>query len=81
MHIVHEGHVRGGGWLPLVGGGDVPRDVVPEVAEGGHPGDPCFPLSLFGVVRDGAGWGVGHVGLVLTGAALGVHRPRHGVSD
>ena len=30
--IVHEGHVRGGGWLLLVGGGDVPRDVVPEVA-------------------------------------------------
>ena len=32
VQIVHEGHVRGGGWLLLVGGGDVPRDVVPEVA-------------------------------------------------
>ena len=29
VQIVHEGHVRGGGWLLLVGGGDVPRDVVP----------------------------------------------------
>ena len=27
------------------------------------------------------GGGVGHVGLVVAGAALGVHRPRHGVSD
>ena len=33
VQIVHEGHVRGGGWLLLVGGGDVPRDVVPEVAQ------------------------------------------------
>ena len=57
VQIVHEGHVRGGGWLPLVGGGDVPRDVVPEVAHGGHPGYPCFPLPLFGVVRGCAGWG------------------------
>ena len=32
VQIVHEGHVRGGGWLLLVGGGDVPRDMVPEVA-------------------------------------------------
>ena len=81
VQILHEGHVRGGGWLPLVGGGDVPRDVVPQVAQGGHPGYPCFPLPLFGVVGDGAGWGVGHVGLVVAGAALGVHQPRHEVSD
>ena len=33
VQIVHEGHVRGGGWLLVVGGGDVPRDVVPEVAQ------------------------------------------------
>ena len=32
VQIVHEGHVRAGGWLLLVGGGDVPRGVVPEVA-------------------------------------------------
>ena len=32
VQIVHEGRVRGGGWLLLVGGGDVPRHVVPEVA-------------------------------------------------
>ena len=81
VQIVHESHVRGGGWLPLVGGGDVPRDVVPEVAQGGHPGYQCFPLPLFGVVGGGAGWGAGHVGLVVAGAALGVHPPRHGVSD
>ena len=81
VQIVHEGHVRGGGWLLLVGGGDVPRDVVPEVAQGGHPGYPCFPLPLFGAVGGGVGWGVGHVGLLVAGAALGVHPPRHGVSD
>ena len=81
VQIVHEGHVRGGGWLLLVGGGDVPRDVVPEVAQGGHPGYPCFPLPLFGAVGGGTGWGVGHVGLVVAGAGLGVHPPRHGVSD
>ena len=55
VQIVHEGHVRGGGWLLVVGGGDVPRDVVPKVAQGGHPGYPCFPLPLFGVVGGGAG--------------------------
>ena len=58
VQIVHESHVRGGGWLPVVGDGDVPRDVVPEVAQGGHPGYPCFPLPLFGVsgVALGGGW-------------------------
>ena len=81
VQIVHEGHVRGGGWLPLVWGGDVPRDVVPEVAQGGHLGYPCFPLPLFGVVGGGAGWGVGHVGLAVAGAALVAVPLRHGVSD
>ena len=81
VQIVHEGHVRGGGRLPVVGGGDVPRDVEPEVAQGGHPGYPCFLLQLFGVVRGGAGWGVGHVGLAVAGAALGGVPLRHGVSD
>ena len=81
VQIVHEGHVRRGGWLLLVGGGDVSRDVVPEVAQGGHPGYPCFPLPLFGAVGGGTGWGLGHVGLVVAGVALGVLPPRHGVSD
>ena len=81
VQIVHEGHVRGGGWLLVVGGGDVPRDVVPEVAQGGHLGYPCFPLPLFGVVGAGAGWGLGHVGLAVAGAALGAVPLRHGVSD
>ena len=81
VQIVPEGHVRGGGWLPLVRGGDVPRDVVPEVAQEGHPGHACFPLPLFGVVGGGAGWGVGHVGLAVAGAALGAVPLRHGVSD
>ena len=81
MPIVHEGHVRGGGWLLVVIGGDVPRDVVPEVAQGGHPGDPCFPLPLLGVAGGGAGWGLGHVGLLVAGAALGVHLPRQGLFD
>ena len=81
VQIVHEGQVRGGGWLLVVGGGDVPRDVVPEVAQAGYPGDPCFPFPLFGVAWGGARWGLGHVELVVAGAALGVHPPRHGVSD
>ena len=55
VQIVHEGHGRGGGWLPVVGVGDVPREVVPEVAQGGHPGYQCFPLPLFGVAGGGAG--------------------------
>ena len=40
VQTVHEGHVCRGGWLLVVGGGDVPRDVVPGVAQGhlvGHP--------------------------------------------
>ena len=57
VQIVHEGHVRGEGCLLVVGGGDVPRDVVPEVAQGGHRGYPCFPLPLFGVVGGDAGGG------------------------
>ena len=81
VQIVYEGHVRGGGWLPVSGDGDVPRDVVPEVAQGGHPGYPCFLLPLFGVAGGGAGWGLGHVGLAVAGATLGVHPLRHGVSD
>ena len=81
VQIVHESHVLGGGWLPVVGGGDVPRDVVPEVAQGGRPGYPCFPLPLFGVVGGGAGWGVGQFGLGVAGAALGAVPLRNGVSD
>ena len=81
VQIVHEGHVRGGGWLPVVGAGDVPRDVVPELPQGGHRGYPCFPLPLFGVAGGGAGWGAGHVGLAVAGAALGVLSLREGVSD
>ena len=81
VQIVHEGHVRGWGWLLVVGGGDVLRDVVPEVAQGGHPGYPCFPLPLFGVSGGGTGWGVGHVVLAVAGGALGVLPLRHGVSD
>ena len=81
VQIVHESHVRGGGWLPVVGGGDVPRDVVPEVAQGGHSGYLCFPLPLFDVVGGGAGWGMGHAGLAVAGAALGAVPLRHGVSD
>ena len=45
-------HVSGGGWLPIVGDGDVARDVVPEVAQGGHTVNPC-PSFL----RHGVGWG------------------------
>ena len=71
----------GGGWLPVVGGGNVIWDVVPEVAQGGRPGYPNFALPLFGVAGGGAGWGLGHVGLAVAGAALGVLPLWHGVSD
>ena len=81
VYVVHEGHVRGGGWLLVVAGGDIARDVVPEVAQGGHPVDACLPFPRLGIGGGGAGWGVGHVGLVVAGAALGVQAPRHGVSD
>ena len=81
VQIVHEGHVRGGNWLPVVGVGDVPRDVVPAVAQAGHPGYQCFSLPLFGVAGGGAGGGVAHVGPAVAGAALGVLPLRHGLSD
>ena len=81
VYVVHEGNIRGEGWLLVVGGGDFPRDVVTEVAQAGHPGNPCFPFPLFGVPGGGAAWGVGHVGLVVPGAALGVQPPRHGLSN
>ena len=35
VYVVLEGHVRGG-WLLVVGAGDVFRDLVPEVAQRGH---------------------------------------------
>ena len=79
--VVYEGHVRGGSWLLVVGVGDVSRELVPEVAQGGHPVDPRLPFPVLGVAWGGAGWGVRHVWLVVAGAALGVHPPRHGVSD
>ena len=41
----------------------------------------AFSLPLFGVVGGGAGWGMGHVGLAVAGAALGAVPLRHGVSD
>ena len=69
VQIVHEGHVRG---EHLHAG---------SRGWGGHPGYPCFPLPLFGVAGGGAGSGVGHAGLAVAGAALGVHLLRHGVSD
>ena len=81
VYVVHQGQVRGGGWLLVVGGGDVSCDVVPEVAQGGHPVDPCLPFPRIGVAGGGAGWGMGDVGLLVAGAAPGVQPPRHGVSD
>ena len=40
-----------------------------------------FPAPTLWCCRGGVGSRVGHVGLVVAGAALGVHPPRHGVSD
>ena len=81
VYAVHEGHVRGRGWLLVVEGGDIAWDVVPEVAQGGHPVDTCLPFPRLGISRGSAGWGVGHVWLVVAGVALGVHPPRNEVSD
>ena len=44
---------RAGCWL--FGGGVVSRDLVPEVAQGGHPVNPCLPFPLLGVAEGGAG--------------------------
>ena len=81
VSVVHEGHVRGGDVLLVVGGGDVARDVVPEVAQGGHTVDQRPPFTRHDVGWGGAGWGVNHVGFVVAGAALGVNPPRLGVPD
>ena len=81
VSVVDEGHVRRGGWLPVVGGGDVAPDVVPEVAQAAHTVDPCPPFPRHGVGSGGAWCRLGHVGLVVAGAALRVDPPRLGVSD
>ena len=81
VFVVHEGHVRGGGRLLVVGGGDVARDMVPEVAQGGHAVDRRPPFPRLGVSCGGGRWGVGHVGLAVAGAALGGHPLRPGVSN
>ena len=80
VSVVHERHVLGGGWLLVVGGGDVAGDVVREVAQGGHAVDARPPFPRHPVGRAAAGLGLGHVGLVVAGAAIGVHPPRPGVS-
>ena len=49
VSVLDEGQVRGGGWLLVIGGGDVTRDVVPEVAQGGHTIDPCPAFPRHGV--------------------------------
>ena len=81
VYVVREDHVLGGGWLLVVGDGNVSLDMVPEVAQGGHPVDPCILSRLLGVAGAWAWWGMGHVGLLVAATALGVHPPRHGVSD
>ena len=81
VYVVHEGHVRGGGWLLSVGVGDVAQDVVREAAQGSHPVDTRLSFPRHGVGWGGAGWGVGNVGLVVAGTALAVHPPRHRVID
>ena len=62
VQIIHEGHVRGGEWLLVAGGGDVPRDVVPEVAQAGHRGDPCFPFTALWCHWGSAGRGSAMLG-------------------
>ena len=48
---------------------------------GTSPGTWSLKMLSHGVDWGGAGWGVGHVGLVVADAALGVHPPCLGVSD
>ena len=79
--VVHDGHVCGGGWLLVSGAGDVAPDMVPKGAQGGHTVNQRPPSPRHGVGMGGAGWGTGHVGLVVASAALGVHPPLLGVSD
>ena len=81
VSVAHEGLVGGGGWLPVVWGEDVTRDLVPEASYGGHTADPFPPFLRLSVFGGGAGRGMGHVWLVVAAAALGVHPPRLGVSD
>ena len=50
--IVHEGHVRAGGWLLVVGAEDVSRDVVPKVVSSLKPAGE--QLVDFGKVLKGA---------------------------
>ena len=68
-----------GGWFAW--SGDISQEVVPEIAKRGHPVDSYVPFRRLGVAGGGAGCGLGHVGLAVAGAALGIHPPRHGVSD
>ena len=51
--IVHESHVRGGGWLPVVGGGDV-RKLLRESIRATHVSR-SHSLVLSGVAL-GGGW-------------------------
>ena len=73
VFVVFGVHVRAGGWLLVVGSGDVTRDVIPQIAQGGHRVDPRRPFPPLGVGRISARWGVGHLGLVVAGAAPGGH--------
>ena len=58
VQIVHEGHVRGGGWLLLVWGGDVPREwcrkLLREAIRATHVSH-SHSLVLSGVAS-GGGW-------------------------
>ena len=69
------------GWLLVVGDEDITRNLVPEDAHGCHPVNPCPPFPRLGIGGGGAGWGVDYGGLVVAGAALGVHSPWHRLSD
>ena len=81
MAVVHESHVRGGGRLAVGAGGDVGVDVLPAVAQGGQAVNPLPPFQCHGVRLGGAGWGLGHVGLAVAGAAHGGYALQLGVSN
>ena len=61
VHAVHEGHVREGSWLLVVGARNIARNVVPEVAQGGNPVSLSHVLVSMGWrgVRGGPCWARG----------------------
>ena len=79
--VVPKGYVRGVGQLAVGGVRDVGVDVVPEIVQGGHTVDPRPPFPCHGRSWGDVGWGLGHVRVVVAGAALGSYLLLWGVPN